>query len=240
MKPKNVIVTGTSSGLGSAIAKTLARNGFFVIGISRRNVLSEELGLDVDSYAHEVFDLGDIEKIPNLVSGIVKKYGTPFGLVNNAAIGSDGLLPTMHNSDIEELIRVNVTSPIVLTKYVSRAMLGAREGRIISISSVVASTGYRGFSVYAASKAALQGFTRSLARDLGKRDITVNCIAPGFVDTAMTQGMGADNLKKIVGRSALGRFPHAEEIAGGVHFLLDVSGAGITGTVLTIDAGNSA
>lgn len=233
-------MTGTSSGLGAAIASCLALDGYFVVGISRRSVTAKDLGIEESSYTHIAFDLGEIGDIPHLVASIIRQHGTPFALVNNAAIGSDGLLPTMHNSEIEELITVNITSPIVLTKYVSRAMLGAREGRIVSISSVVASTGYRGLSVYAATKAALQGFTRSLARDLGRRSITVNCIAPGFVDTPMSQGMGDNNLKKIVSRAALGRFASSDEVAAGVKFLLGPSGAGITGTVVTIDAGNSA
>lgn len=237
---KYVIVTGTSSGLGAEMAKTLTQSGFHVVGIARKTVTASVLGVDQNQYSHYVYDLADIENLSQLVKAITNDHGVPFGLINNAAIGNDGILPTMHNSDIEKLISVNITSPIVLTKYVSRAMLSSKQGRIINISSVVASTGYRGLSVYAATKSALIGFSKSLARDLGKRNITVNCIAPGFVDTSMTAQMGNDNLKKIVNRSALGRFAFASEIAAGVLLLLSEAGSGITGTTITIDAGNSA
>lgn len=237
---KYVIVTGTSSGLGAEMTKTLIQNGFHVVGIARRTVAASDLGVDQNQYSHYVYDLADIENLSQLVKAITNDHGVPFGLINNAAIGNDGILPTMHNSDIEKLISVNITSPIVLTKYVSRAMLSSKQGRIINISSVVASTGYRGLSVYAATKSALIGFSKSLARDLGKRNITVNCIAPGFVDTSMTAQMGNDNLKKIVNRSALGRFAFASEIAAGVLLLLSEAGSGITGSTITIDAGNSA
>lgn len=237
---KYVIVTGTSSGLGAEMAKNLTQNGFHVVGIARRTVTASDLGVNQSQYSHYVYDLADIENMSQLVKTITNEHGVPFGLINNAAIGNDGILPTMHNSDIEKLISVNITSPIVLTKYVSRAMLSSKQGRIINISSVVASTGYRGLSVYAATKSALIGFSKSLARDLGKRNITVNCIAPGFVDTSMTAQMGNDNLKKIVNRSALGRFAFASEIAAGALLLLSEAGSGITGTTITIDAGNSA
>lgn len=222
------------------MTKTLIQNGFHVVGIARRTVAASDLGVDQNQYSHYVYDLADIENLSQLVKAITNDHGVPFGLINNAAIGNDGILPTMHNSDIEKLISVNITSPIVLTKYVSRAMLSSKQGRIINISSVVASTGYRGLSVYAATKSALIGFSKSLARDLGKRNITVNCIAPGFVDTSMTAQMGNDNLKKIVNRSALGRFAFASEIAAGVLLLLSEAGSGITGSTITIDAGNSA
>jgi 3-oxoacyl-[acyl-carrier protein] reductase len=146
----------------------------------------------------------------------------------------------MHNREIEQLLRVNVTSPIVLSKYLCRPMLAERRGRIVSISSIVARTGYRGLSVYAATKAALEGFTRSLARDLGPRGVTVNCVAPGFVDTEMTAVLAGESLDRIRRRSALGRFPDPDEIAAAVEYLLAPASAGITGTVLTVDAGNSA
>ena len=119
-------------------------------------------------------------------------------------------------------------------------MLEQREGRIINISSIVAKTGYRGLSVYGASKAAMEGFSHSLARDVGPRGVTVNCVAPGFVDTEMTASLGEDNLDRIKRRSALGRFPSSDEVAAGIEYLLSPSAAGVTGTTLTIDAGNTA
>lgn len=234
-----VIVTGTSGGLGRAIAANAVREGYRVVGISRRTVDAADIGVDDDRYAHVAFDLGDIDNIGPLVADIVERFGKPYALVNNAALGTDGLLPTLHNSDIEELVRVNVTSPIVLTKYAVRHMLAARRGRVVNISSIVARTGYRGLSVYGATKSALDGFTRSLARDLGPRHVTVNAVAPGFLETEMTSGLG-NQLERIRNRSALGRFAAVDEVAAAVTYLLSDAGAGVTGTTITVDAGSTA
>jgi len=146
----------------------------------------------------------------------------------------------MHNSDIEALIRLNVLSPIILTKHVVRQMMADGAGRIINISSIIASTGYNGLSVYGATKAAATGFTRSLAREVGKLGITVNAIAPGFVDTELTQNLSEDQRQRIAGRSALRRLPETDDIARMVEYLLGDGGRNITGSVLTIDAGNTA
>jgi 3-oxoacyl-[acyl-carrier protein] reductase len=168
------------------------------------------------------------------------EFGAIYGLVNNAGIGTEGLLATMHNSEIEALVRLNVTSPIVLTKYVVRQMMADGAGRVINMSSIIATTGYNGLSVYGASKAAATGFTRSLAREVGKLGITVNAIAPGFVDTELTQSLSEDQRKRIAGRSALRRLPETDDVARMVEYLLGEGGRNITGSVLTIDAGNTA
>jgi 3-oxoacyl-[acyl-carrier protein] reductase len=160
--------------------------------------------------------------------------------VNNAGIGTEGLLATMHQSDIEALIRLNVLSPIVLTKYVVRHMMADGAGRIVNISSIIATTGYNGLSVYAASKAASTGFTRSLAREVGKLGITVNAIAPGFIGTELTASLSDAARQRIAGRSALRRLPEAEDVASMVEYLLGDGGRNITGAVLTVDAGNTA
>lgn len=235
-----VIVTGTSGGLGAAIASRAVQSGQRVVGIARRSVSPSDIGVTDDEYAHVQFDLGDIDAIGDLVGDIVERFGKPYALVNNAAIGTDGLLPTMHNSDIEELIRVNVTSPIVLTKYAVRHMLSARRGRIVNVSSIVARTGYRGLAPYGASKSAMEGFTRSLARDIGPRRITVNSVAPGFLATEMTSALGDKNLDRIRSRSALGRFAELTEVAGAVDYLLSEGAAGVTGTTITVDGGSTA
>lgn len=235
-----VIVTGTSRGLGRAIADRLVADGYSVVGVSRHPVDGICTDAGTGSYAHVEFDLGQIDGIGELVGDIVKRHGKPYALVNNAAIGTDGLLPTMHNSDIEKLVGVNVTSPIVLTKYAVRHMLSARRGRVVNISSIVARTGYRGLAAYGATKAALEGFTRSLARDVGRRNVTVNAIAPGFLSTEMTSILGEDNLERIKGRSALGRFAEVAEVAAAVSFLLSDAGEGVTGTTVTVDAGSTA
>jgi 3-oxoacyl-[acyl-carrier protein] reductase len=149
-------------------------------------------------------------------------------------------LSTMRDTEIDRLIRLNTISPIVLTKYVARLMMTERKGRIVNISSIVASTGYSGLSVYSATKASLVGFTRSLARELGPLGINVNAIAPGFVDTAMTDELTESQRDRIARRSALKRMAEADDVARSVEFLLGPGGRNITGIVLTVDAGNTA
>jgi len=168
------------------------------------------------------------------------EFGPLYGLVNNAGLGTAGLLGTMRDTDIERLVRLNTLSPIVMTKYVLRSMMSERQGRIVNISSIVAATGYTGLSVYSATKSSLLGFTRSLAREVGGLGITVNAIAPGFIDTEMTHDLTAPQRAQIARRSALGRMAEAADVARSVEFLFGESGRNITGTVLTIDAGNTA
>ena len=235
-----VVVTGTSGGLGQSIARQLVGDGYHVVGIARRPVDAAGLAVDSSQYTHVEFDLSAIDQIGDLVSDLVSSHGKPYGLVNNAALGTDGLLPTMHNSDIERLVQVNVTAPIVLTKYLVRHMLSARRGRVVNISSIVARTGYRGLAAYGATKAAMEGFTRSLARDVGPRGVTVNAVAPGFLSTEMTSSLGDDNLERIRKRSALGRFAGVDEVAAAVGYLMSEAAAGVTGTTVTVDAGSTA
>jgi 3-oxoacyl-[acyl-carrier protein] reductase len=174
------------------------------------------------------------------VREVVTRHGTLFGLVNNAAVGHDGVLATMHASHIAESLRINVEAPILLAKYCSRPMLLQRNGRIVNVSSIIASTGYSGLSVYAATKAALVGFTRSLARELGKAGITVNAVAPGYMETDMTVGLDGEKLASIRRRSALGRLATVQDAASAVAYLLSPDAAGITGITLTVDAGSTA
>jgi len=137
-------------------------------------------------------------------------------------------------------VRMNTLSPIVLTKYVVRAMMADGGGRIVNVASIVGFTGYSGLSVYGATKASMLGFTRSLAREVGRMGVTVNSIAPGFLDTDMTHGLDDEHRQQIVRRSALRRLPEVDDVAGAVEFLLGDAAKSITGTVLTVDAGNTA
>jgi 3-oxoacyl-[acyl-carrier protein] reductase len=145
----------------------------------------------------------------------------------------------MHNTDIERILRINVLAPMVLTKYVVRTMMAAGSGRVINISSIIASTGFSGLSVYGGSKAALLGFTKSLAREVGRFDITVNTVSPGFMATDMTADLQGEKLQSIMRRSPLRRLATPGDAAGAVAFLLGPDGASITGTTITVDAGST-
>lgn len=243
---RNVIVTGASRGLGLAIATGLAGAGFRVIGVARRPTdelaaaaqAAERAGAGAIEF--RALDLGQVGQIGDFVRGLRAEFGPLYGLVNNAGIGTGGVLGNMRLDDIEQLIRINVTAPVVLTKSVARSMMSGRDGRIVNIASIVALTGYSGLSVYSATKAALIGFTRSLARELGQLGITVNAVAPGFIDTDMTQELDADQRDRIMRRSALRRMAEPVDVASSVAFLLGDGARNITGTVLTVDAGNIA
>ena len=242
----NVLVTGGSRGIGLAISRKIAAAGYNVIAVARcesdelRAAIGEAAKKGKGTLHFRAFDLSAVDAIPSFVKALRDEFGAIYGLVNNAGIGTEGLLATMHNSEIESLLRLNVLSPIILTKYVARHMMADGAGRIINMSSIIASTGYNGLSVYGATKAAATGFTKSLAREVGKLGITVNAIAPGFVDTELTQSLSEAQRKRIAGRSALRRLPETEDVASMVEYLLGEGGQNITGTVLTIDAGNTA
>lgn len=239
---RTIVVTGNSRGLGLAISRRIAADpGYRLIGLSRSMTPEFRDLVDAapDRVHHMPFDAADLEAIPALVRQITTDHGPVWGLVNNAAIGMDGVLATIHATDISKALRVNLESPIVLTKYISRGMLTAREGRIVNISSIIASTGFHALSVYAASKAGLEGFTRSLSRELGKRGVTVNCVAPGYMETGMTAGIDEHNLAMIRRRAPLG-LPTPDQAAGAVMYLLGEDAARTSGHVITVDGGSTA
>jgi 3-oxoacyl-[acyl-carrier protein] reductase len=246
MSNRNVIVTGGSRGLGLAISIKLAAAGYRAIAIARKE--SRELTAAIaacaragtDALQFQPFDLEDVDAMPRLVASLRKSFGPIYGLVNNAALGDDGALSLMHTSKIERLVRLNTLSPMVLTKYVVRAMMADGGGRIVNVASIVGFTGYSGLSVYGATKASMLGFTRSLAREVGRMGVNVNAVAPGFLDTDMTQGLTDTQRAQIARRSALRKLPAVEDIAEAVEFLLGERSAAITGTVLTVDAGSTA
>jgi 3-oxoacyl-[acyl-carrier protein] reductase len=237
---RNVLVTGGSRGIGLAIAKRLAAADYDVIAVARRESEEFREAAKAGNLHFHACDLSEIDAVPAFVKAVRDKFGAIYGLVNNAGLGTEGLLATMHNSDIEALVRLNVLSPVILSKYVVRHMMADGEGRIVNISSIIASTGYNGLSVYGATKAAATGFTRSLAREVGKLGITVNAIAPGFIATELTQGLSDDARQRIAGRSALRRLPETDDVARMVEYLMGEGGRNITGSVLTVDAGNTA
>lgn len=232
---KIVVVTGCSRGLGFYVTQDLLKHGYTVVGISRTPTQ-----LSSENFFHYTCDLSDPASVVKCAKDIVNQRGEVYALVNNAAIGNDGVLPTQHNSEILKMIQINLSTPILLSKYLSRSMLTQGFGRIINISSIVASTGYRGLSVYASTKGGLVAFTKSLARDLGSRRITVNAILPGFMKSEMTQGISEVKLKQILSRSPLQELVTFADVSQMIIFLLSDSGANITGTTITIDAGNTA
>ena len=239
---RNVVVTGASRGLGLAIARRAAMSGFRVIAIARSEgeALRDARAAVPGSLHFRFCDLLDVASLPVLARTLRDDFGPIYGLVNNAGIGTAAILSTMPDDAIETIIRMNVTSPLTLTKYLVRPMMTARAGRVVNVSSIVSNTGYSGLSAYGASKAALVGFTRSLARELGSLGITVNAVAPGFVDTEMTHDLDDRQREQIKRRSALRRLAGADDVAAAVDFLLSDNAQNITGTVMTIDAGSTA
>jgi 3-oxoacyl-[acyl-carrier protein] reductase len=243
---RKVIVTGGSRGLGLGIVRRLVCEGYGVIAVARQLNDTFAAALEHAEQSHpgalqfRPFDLADVSAIPAFVQTLHKEVGPIYGLVNNAAVGTDGALAIMPNAQIERLIRVNTLAPIMLTKYVVRHMLADGGGRIVNVASIVAATGYSGLSVYSATKASLIGFTRSLAREVGRLNVTVNAVAPGFLDTEMTQGLTGERREQVARRSALHRLPEVDDVADAVEFLLGPKAKSITGTVLTVDAGSTA
>ena len=243
---RTVMITGGSRGVGLGVARKLAAEGYRVLAIARNpsEALDAAIAEAAAAGAGEIhfiaFDLSRIEAIPEMVRQAKTDHGPLYGLINNAALGTDGLLSNMHVSQIEALIRVNTTAPIVLTKYAVRSMMTKGEGRIVNIASIIGFTGFSGLSVYGATKASMLGFTRSLAREVGRLGVTVNAVAPGFMDTELTQGMDEDGKAKVASRSALRRLVEIEDVATAVSYLMGVGGRNVTGTVMTVDAGSTA
>lgn len=236
---QTIIVTGAARGLGLSIAEVLVDAGFYVAGIGR-SASDAFNALPADQRRFTEFDLTNLAGIPALVKEIVDAAPGPlYGLVNNAGVGLDGTLATQHASDISKVLTLNLEAPIALSKYAVRHMLRQRQGRIVNISSIIASTGFNGLAVYGASKAGLEGFTRSLSREVGRAGITVNCVAPGYMLTDMTMGLEGSKLESIKRRAPLG-LPETSHAAHAVRYLLEPGAAKTTGTVITVDGGSTA
>ncbi|MDK1670416.1 3-oxoacyl-ACP reductase FabG [Moraxella osloensis] len=239
MTQRIALVTGASRGIGQAIAKRLANEGYLVIGTAT----SEKGAAAVNDYLQElggagrVLNVQDAEQINQLFDSIEKEFGNVQVLVNNAGITQDGLLMRMDDNAWERVLDVNLTSVFRTSKRAIKGMMKARQGRIINITSVVAAMGNAGQTNYTASKAGIEGFTRSLAREIGSRQITVNCVAPGFIDTDMTSELDEALIKSMLNAVPLARLGKPEDIAAAVNFLASEEAGYITGTVLDVNGG---
>jgi 3-oxoacyl-[acyl-carrier protein] reductase len=243
----NVIVTGGSRGIGLGIVRRLARAGHRVMAVARkdgpelREAVAEATRGGTGSVGFAACDLAQTDGLAALVKQLRQDLGPISALVNNAGMSIDGTLALTAATQIEQVVRLNVVSPILLSKYVLRSMLAdGVGGRIVNLASIIAFTGYSGLSVYAATKASMIGFTRSLAREVGRAGVAVNAVAPGFVDTEMTSGLTEEHRERIARRSALGRLVEVDDVAAAVEYLLSDGARNITGTVITVDAGNTA
>ena len=239
MTQRIALVTGASRGIGQAIAKRLANEGYLVIGTAT----SEKGAAAVNDYLQElggagrVLNVQDTEQINQLFDSIEKEFGNVQVLVNNAGITQDGLLMRMDDNAWERVLDVNLTSVFRTSKRAIKGMMKARQGRIINITSVVAAMGNAGQTNYTASKAGIEGFTRSLAREIASRQITVNRVAPGFIDTDMTSELDEALIQSMLNAVPLARLGKPEDIAAAVNFLASEEAGYITGTVLDVNGG---
>jgi len=238
MTKQIALVTGASRGIGRAIAERLAEDGFFVLGTAT----SESGAAAISAYLGEngkglTLDVSNSESIETVMKAISDEFGTPHVLVNNAGITRDNLLMRMKDDEWNDIISTNLTSVFRMSKAVLRGMMKAKTGRIINISSVVGSTGNAGQANYAAAKAGMIGFTKSMAKEVGSRNITVNSVAPGFIDTDMTKELSDDIKNHLLAVIPLARLGDAKEIAHAVSFLASDGSAYITGETLHVNGG---
>lgn len=238
MSNQIALVTGASRGIGRAIAEKLAKDGFFVIGTATSDGGAEAISgyLGADGKGMKL-DVADPESIAEVIKKISDDFGSPAVLVNNAGITRDNLLMRMKDEEWDQIINTNLSSIFRMSKAVLRGMMKAKNGRIINISSVVGSTGNPGQVNYAAAKAGIVGFTKSMAKEVGSRNITVNTVAPGFIDTDMTRELPEENKKALLTSIPMGRLGDPSEIANAVSFLASEGAAYITGETLHVNGG---
>jgi 3-oxoacyl-[acyl-carrier protein] reductase len=238
---KVALVTGASRGIGRAIALQLAAEGATVIGTATSESGAKSVGEAISQAGAKgtgrVLDVRQAAQCDDLVTTVQKEFGDILVLVNNAAVVRDNLALRMKDAEWDEVIETDLRSVFRLSRAVLRGMMKARWGRIVNITSVVGAAGNPGQANYAAAKAGVVGMTKSLARELGSRNITVNCVAPGFIDTDMTRALTEDQRAALLGQIPLGRLGQATEIAGAVAFLASPAGGYVTGSVLHVNGG---
>ena len=236
---KIALVTGASRGIGAAIADTLAQAGATVIGTATSESGAQAVGERLAQWGGQgrALNAAEPDGIENLVAAVEKEFGKIDILVNNAGITRDNLLMRMKEEEWDDIMQVNLKSVFRASKAVLRGMMKQRGGRIINITSVVGTMGNAGQANYAAAKAGLIGFAKSMAREVGSRGITVNCVAPGFIDTDMTRALPEETRSMFAAQTALGRFGEAQDIADAVLFLAGDGAKYITGQTLHVNGG---
>ncbi len=235
---KTALVTGASGGLGQSIARTLHAAGATVGLHGTREAPLRELAAELGDRTHVLLaDLGDPEATAGLVKAAEAAMGSVAILVNNAGITRDGLLMRMSDDDWDRVIALNLSAAARLSRGVMRGMMKARWGRIVSISSVIGATGNAGQANYAAAKAGLAGLTKSIAYEVATRGITANCVAPGFIETAMTGALTEDQQKGVLAKVAMGRMGTPAEVAAAVLYLASEEAGYVTGATLHVNGG---
>ena len=238
MTKQIALITGASRGIGRAIAERLADDGFFVIGTATSDAGAESISVYLGENGKGMkLDVADSESVATVIKTINDDFGTPTVLVNNAGITRDNLVMRMKDEEWDDIINTNLTSVFRMSKAVLRGMMKVKSGRIINISSVVGSTGNAGQANYAAAKAGMIGFTKSMAKEVGSRNITVNTVAPGFIDTDMTRELNDDIKNALLSSIPLSRLGEAKEIAHAVAFLASAGASYITGETLHVNGG---
>ena len=235
---KVAVVTGASRGIGHAIAGELINSGFFVVGTSTSQAGAEQISKGISGLGFGMqLDIADTESIDHFADEVKERFEAPLVLINNAGITRDNIVIRMKNEEWDDVIETNLSGLFRITKAFLRGMIKARWGRIINLSSVVGSMGNPGQTNYAASKAGIEGYTRSLSLELGSRGITVNSIAPGYIKTEMTQEIAESNQQAMLDLIPLGRFGDAAEVAALASFLCNESSSYITGETIHINGG---
>lgn len=241
MSDRVVIVTGGSRGLGAGLVESFLASGDRVATCARSATPQTDAWTSdratADRFLFQTADLANAADAKRFVAAVIERWGRVDVLVNNAGVARDGILGLVPDDDIDAVVDLNLKGTIYVTRLVSRRMLARGRGNIVNVSSIVGRSGYRGLSVYSATKAALDGFTRALARELGSRGIIVNGVAPGYLRTEMSHGLDEAQLGQIVRRTPAGRLGEPADIARAVQFLTDPANTYLTGQVIVVDGG---